>query len=122
MEGSSIYLGGGGCLVRQVPEPNRVRCILSGLAVSDGIYQSLALLAEDQAWIVNEYVFRQGSWTSESGAQIIIEWEDRDVPISDMSGNGEGQFFIAVDDSRFKSFECGAGFLLWYDGTALRRF
>jgi hypothetical protein len=62
-------------------------------------------------------------------AELLLSHDRADLAIweqtafADISGNASrGEVYVALIDARHEAYECGAIFVLWYDGAVFRRF
>lgn len=65
----------------------------------------------------------------DGAAEALLQHDRAGLPIgehlelADISGDASrGEVYLALVDARHEAYECGATFVLWYDGTDFRRF
>lgn len=54
--------------------------------------------------------------------EVFATWDESEVTLRSIWGAPDGGVFIAVADERYDGHECGASFLVWFDGAVFRRF
>lgn len=54
--------------------------------------------------------------------EVLVSWDEPLVFIRSIWGAPEGGLFVAIADERYQAHECGASFLVWFDGSVFRQF
>ncbi|NOY93165.1 MAG: hypothetical protein GXP55_18425 [Deltaproteobacteria bacterium] len=63
-----------------------------------------------------------GRLNAAGDVELLSDWSSHGgVSVTNLAFNGS-TLFVSVNDTRFIPYECGATFVLWFDGVNFRRF